>query len=77
MCSASHTFTFGEEEHRKKIGNYVCVSRADEAVFTPLHVGIFFALLTIADGGNLADVKAKFRKDYVSTLLTELIVWPG
>lgn len=49
----------------------------DEAVFTPLHVGIFFALLTVADGGNLADIKAKFEKDYVSTLLTELIVWPG
>lgn len=50
---------------------------ADEVVFTPLHVGIFFALLTVADGGGMAEIKTKFQKDYVSTLLTELIVWPG
>mmetsp|Transcript_14732 Transcript_14732/g.44507 ORF Transcript_14732/g.44507 Transcript_14732/m.44507 type:complete len:210 (-) Transcript_14732:1461-2090(-) len=49
----------------------------DEVVFTPFHVGIFFALLTAVDGGGFAEIKAKLKQDYLSTLATELIVWPG
>lgn len=49
----------------------------DEVVFTPIHVGVFFSLLTVADGGGLAEIQAKLRKDYLSTLLAELLVWPG
>ena len=25
----------------------------------------------------MQDIKEKLRKDYVSTLLTELVIWPG
>ena len=32
---------------------------------------IHFGLLCVQD------IKAKLRKDYVSTLLTELVIWPG
>ena len=54
-----------------------CEVPADEVVFTPLHVGIFFALLTAVDGGGIAGIKAKLQQDYLSTLVTELVVWPG
>ncbi len=55
----------------------ICEVPADEVVFTPLHVGIFFSLLTAVDGGGIAEIKAKLQQDYLSTLVTELVVWPG
>jgi protein Mpv17 len=49
----------------------------DEFIFTPVHIAAFFSFLTAAEGGNWDDIKEKLRKDYVSTLLTELVIWPG
>jgi protein Mpv17 len=49
----------------------------DEIVFTPVHIAAFFTFLTAVEGGSWEDIKAKLRQDYISTLLTEMVIWPG
>ena len=40
----------------------------DTAVFGPLHVGVYFAHMTLlAEGGSLADVRRKLERDFWPT----------
>jgi len=49
----------------------------DEAVFGPLHVLGFFTFMTKAEGGSWKDVEEKIKRDFLSTYLAELAIWPA
>lgn len=49
----------------------------DELTFGPLHVGVFFAFMTKAQGGTWEDVNQKLRRDFWSAYIAELAVWPA
>jgi len=49
----------------------------DEAVFGPLHVLGFFTFMTKAEGGSWKDVEQKIRRDFLSTYVAELLIWPA
>lgn len=49
---------------------------ADCLVFGPVHIAAFFTALTLSEGGNVEDVKAKLCADALPTLAAELMVWP-
>jgi protein Mpv17 len=49
---------------------------ADCLVFGPIHIAAFFTALTLSEGGNIKDVKAKLHADGLPTLAAELTVWP-
>jgi len=49
---------------------------ADGLAFGPVHVGTYFAFMTLLEGGSLQDVATKLKKDFMSSYLTELVIWP-
>lgn len=50
---------------------------ADTAIFGPLHVAGYFTHMTVCEGGTMADVRAKLRRDFWPTFSAELAVWPA
>lgn len=49
----------------------------DEICFGPIHVAGYFAAVVLAEGGSLADVKAKVASDFGATYAAELAFWPA
>jgi hypothetical protein len=49
----------------------------DQLVFAPVGVGIFFTVMTIAEGGGKRAVQNKLRDMYVPTLKANYLVWPA
>jgi len=49
----------------------------DQLVFAPIGVGIFFTVMTVAEGGGKRAVSNKLRDMYVPTLKANYLVWPA
>ena len=49
----------------------------DEVCFGPVHVAGYFAAVVLAEGGTLADVRAKLASDFGPTYAAELAFWPA
>lgn len=49
----------------------------DQFVYAPFGVGLFFTVMTIAEGGGRRAVSSKLRDMYVPTLKANYIVWPA
>lgn len=49
----------------------------DTAVFSPLHILGYFAVMNMGDGGSWQDLKKKVSTDFIPTLTAELTVWPA
>ncbi|KAK5996785.1 Protein sym1 [Cladobotryum mycophilum] len=48
----------------------------DQLIFAPFGVGMFFTVMTIAEGGGRRAVSTKLRDMYVPTLKANYAVWP-
>lgn len=48
----------------------------DELLFGPVHVGGYFAWMTLAEGGSLQDVKHRIQQDFIPTFMAECLYWP-
>ncbi|KAF4511705.1 hypothetical protein G6O67_003477 [Ophiocordyceps sinensis] len=49
----------------------------DQFVYAPFGVGLFFVVMTVAEGGGKRAVSTKLRDMYVPTLKANYIVWPA
>lgn len=49
----------------------------DQFIFAPFGVGMFFTVMTIAEGGGRRAISNKLRDMYVPTLKANFIVWPA
>lgn len=49
----------------------------DQLIFAPFGVGMFFTVMTVAEGGGRRAVAHKLRDMYVPTLKANYIVWPA
>lgn len=49
----------------------------DQFIFAPCSVGMFFTVMTIAEGGGKRAVSNKLRDMYIPTLKANFIVWPA
>lgn len=50
---------------------------ADQFIFAPFGVAVFFTIMTIAEGGGKRAVSTKLRDMYVPTLKANYMVWPA
>ena len=48
----------------------------DQFVFAPFGVGMFFTIMTLAEGGGRRAISAKLRDMYIPTLKANYVVWP-
>ncbi|PHH87389.1 hypothetical protein CDD83_8932 [Cordyceps sp. RAO-2017] len=49
----------------------------DQFVYAPFGVGLFFVVMTVAEGGGRRAVSNKLRDMYVPTLKANYVVWPA
>ncbi|KAI3331750.1 hypothetical protein HD806DRAFT_168422 [Xylariaceae sp. AK1471] len=49
----------------------------DQIVFAPISVGLFFSVMTVAEGGGRRAVALKLRDMYLPTLKANYMVWPA
>jgi hypothetical protein len=49
----------------------------DQIVFAPIGVGLFFSVMTVAEGGGRRAVALKLRDMYLPTLKANYMVWPA
>jgi len=49
----------------------------DQLVFAPFGIGLFFTVMTVAEGGGRRAVQNKLRDMYVPTLKANFMVWPA
>lgn len=49
----------------------------DQIVFAPISVGLFFSVMTVAEGGGRRAVGHKLRDMYLPTLKANYMVWPA
>ncbi|KAI0521255.1 hypothetical protein F5B22DRAFT_567408 [Xylaria bambusicola] len=49
----------------------------DQLVFAPISVGLFFSVMTVAEGGGRRAVALKLKDMYLPTLKANYIVWPA
>ncbi|KPM42177.1 hypothetical protein AK830_g4396 [Neonectria ditissima] len=49
----------------------------DQLIFAPFGVGLFFTVMTVAEGGGRRAVSHKLRDMYIPTLKANYIVWPA
>lgn len=49
----------------------------DQLIFAPFGVGMFFTVMTVAEGGGKRAVSHKLRDMYVPTLKANYVVWPA
>lgn len=49
----------------------------DQLLFAPAGLVIFYSAMTLAEGGNMQNVKHKLRNMYVPTLKANYTVWPA
>ncbi|RCI10268.1 hypothetical protein L249_8760 [Ophiocordyceps polyrhachis-furcata BCC 54312] len=49
----------------------------DQFVYAPFGVGLFFVVMTVAEGGGRRAVSSKLRDMYVPTLKANYVVWPA
>jgi protein Mpv17 len=49
----------------------------DQLIFAPFGVGMFFTVMTVAEGGGRRAVANKLRDMYIPTLKANFIVWPA
>ena len=49
----------------------------DQLVYAPFGVGLFFVVMTVAEGGGRRAVSHKLRDMYVPTLKANYMVWPA
>lgn len=49
----------------------------DQLVFSPIGLVAFFSYMTLAEGGSLADVKARLSTIYIPTMKANYMVWPA
>lgn len=49
----------------------------DQLVFAPVGLGVFFTVMTVAEGGGRRAVSNKLRDMYVPTLKANYLVWPA
>jgi len=49
----------------------------DQIVFAPISVGLFFTVMTIAEGGGRRAVALKLKDTYLPTLKANYMVWPA
>lgn len=68
MFPMSKTSSFGPAMKRVAV---------DQLVFAPFGVGLFFTVMTIAEGGGKRAVSNKLRDMYVPTLKANYVVWPA
>lgn len=62
-----------------KIGTFgfvVAKVLGDELLFGPIHVGGYFAWMTLAEGGSWQDVKNRVKQDFIPTFVAECLYWP-
>ncbi|DBA79766.1 TPA: hypothetical protein ACH3X1_008431 [Trebouxia sp. C0004] len=50
---------------------------ADTFIYTPLNVGLFFALMTVVEGGHWTEVRHKLQQDFLPTMGAEMAIWPA
>ncbi|SPO04056.1 related to glomerulosclerosis protein Mpv17 [Cephalotrichum gorgonifer] len=50
---------------------------ADQLLFSPCSIFIFFVVMTVAEGGGKRAVSNKLRDMYFTTLKTSYLVWPA
>lgn len=48
---------------------------ADTFLFGPLHVGLYFSLMTKLSGGSWKDVQKKIKSDFAGTFGGEVVFW--
>ena len=49
----------------------------DQLIFAPFGLGVFFTVMTIAEGGGRRAVSHKLRDMYIPTLKANYVVWPA
>ncbi|KAH6971003.1 hypothetical protein BKA56DRAFT_595739 [Ilyonectria sp. MPI-CAGE-AT-0026] len=49
----------------------------DQLIFAPFGVGVFFTVMTIAEGGGRRAVTHKLKDMYIPTLKANYVVWPA
>ncbi|CAM1510659.1 Fc.00g009940.m01.CDS01 [Cosmosporella sp. VM-42] len=49
----------------------------DQLIFAPFGVGMFFTVMTIAEGGGKRAISHKLRDMYIPTLKANYVVWPA
>ena len=49
----------------------------DQFVYAPFGVGLFFTVMTVAEGGGRRAISNKLRDMYVPTLKANYVVWPA
>jgi protein Mpv17 len=49
----------------------------DQIVFAPISVGLFFTVMTVAEGGGRRAVALKLKDTYLPTLKANYMVWPA
>jgi protein Mpv17 len=49
----------------------------DQTIFAPCIIATFFGTTGLLFGKTQAEIKAKFRNQYLSTLLTNYYIWPA
>ncbi|KAG0001023.1 hypothetical protein BGZ79_005203 [Entomortierella chlamydospora] len=49
---------------------------ADQALFAPVGLALFFTGLTLLEGGSFQDIKDKLSNTYLPTLKANYMVWP-
>ncbi|EXU97234.1 Mpv17/PMP22 family protein [Metarhizium robertsii] len=49
----------------------------DQLVYAPFGVGLFFTVMTVAEGGGRRAIGGKLRDMYVPTLKANYVVWPA
>ena len=49
---------------------------ADQLVYAPVSLLLFFAYMNLMEGNNLADFKKRMKKGYVTSLKANYLLWP-
>lgn len=49
----------------------------DQLIFAPFGIGLFFTVMTVAEGGGRRAIYQKLRDMYVPTLKANFMVWPA
>ncbi|KAA8908459.1 hypothetical protein FN846DRAFT_906161 [Sphaerosporella brunnea] len=70
----SEAFPMGEDN---KTGAALWRVLLDQVVFSPIGLALFFAFMTVTEGGGYVAVKRKLESVFGSTLKSNYVVWPA
>ncbi|KAI8050576.1 hypothetical protein BDF22DRAFT_777939 [Syncephalis plumigaleata] len=61
----------------RMLGQVVKRVLGDQVMFAPVGLAVFFSIMTLFEGGGVAQIKEKLKTSYVSALSVNYMVWPA